>query len=38
LEPLRYNQKDELLNPYFYVLGDGAFPWRDLLSGLEVKS
>ena len=32
LELLRYNEKDALLNPYFYVLGDTAFPWRDLLS------
>ena len=36
LELLRYNEKDELLNPYFYVLGDTAFPWRDLLSGLDI--
>ena len=35
LELLRYNEKDELLNPYFYVLGDTVFPWRDLLSGLD---
>ena len=35
LELLRYNEKDELLNPYFYVLGDTAFPWRDLLSSLD---
>ena len=33
LDPLRYNQKDALLNPYFYVLGDVSFPWRDLLAG-----
>ncbi len=37
LELLRYNEKDALLNPYFYVLGDTAFPWRDLLSGLEAQ-
>ncbi|RLA42030.1 MAG: 3'(2'),5'-bisphosphate nucleotidase [Gammaproteobacteria bacterium] len=35
LELLRYNEKDALLNPYFYVLGDTAFPWRDLLLGLD---
>ncbi len=35
LELLRYNEKDELLNPYFYVLGDTGFAWRDLLSGLD---
>ncbi|OUS05501.1 3'(2'),5'-bisphosphate nucleotidase [Gammaproteobacteria bacterium 54_18_T64] len=38
LEPLRYNRKDELLNPYFYVLGDSSFPWKNLLSGIEVES
>ncbi|MEZ0121016.1 MAG: 3'(2'),5'-bisphosphate nucleotidase CysQ [Candidatus Reddybacter sp.] len=38
LELLRYNEKDELLNPYFYVLGDTSFPWRGLLLGLDVKS
>ncbi len=38
LELLRYNEKDALLNPYFYVLGDTVFPWRDLLSGLDVKN
>ena len=31
LELLRYNEEDDLLNPYFYVLGDPAFCWRDLL-------
>jgi 3'(2'), 5'-bisphosphate nucleotidase len=25
--PLRYNTKAELLNPYFYVLGDTSFDW-----------
>ncbi len=37
LELLRYNEKDELLNPYFYVLGDRVFPWQNLLSGLSVQ-
>ena len=37
LELLRYNEKDALLNPYFYVLGDSAFPWRNLLSGLDAR-
>ncbi len=31
LEPMRYNTKEDLLNPYFYVLGDRSFPWRELL-------
>jgi 3'(2'), 5'-bisphosphate nucleotidase len=31
LEPLRYNRKAGLLNPYFYVLGDKTFDWRSVL-------
>ena len=31
LEPLRYNRKAGLLNPYFYVLGDTDFDWRKVL-------
>ncbi|ACE83972.1 3'(2'),5'-bisphosphate nucleotidase CysQ [Cellvibrio japonicus] len=31
LQPLRYNQRDELLNPYFYGLADGTFAWQSLL-------
>lgn len=30
-KPLRYNQKLELLNPHFYVVGDLSIPWRDWL-------
>ena len=29
---LRYNTKDELLNPFFYVIGDRSYPWRESLS------
>lgn len=29
---LRYNTKDSLLNPFFYVIGDRAFDWRELLA------
>ncbi len=29
---LRYNTKDSLLNPFFYVIGDPAFGWRKLLT------
>ncbi|WP_295803583.1 3'(2'),5'-bisphosphate nucleotidase CysQ [uncultured Microbulbifer sp.] len=28
---LRYNQKEELLNPFFYVIGDQGFNWKSLL-------
>ncbi|MBV1932560.1 MAG: 3'(2'),5'-bisphosphate nucleotidase CysQ [Porticoccaceae bacterium] len=31
LKPMRYNTKDDLLNPHFYVLGDQAFSWDELL-------
>ncbi len=31
LMPLRYNSKDSLLNPYFYVIGDKSFAWDDIL-------
>ncbi len=31
LEPMRYNTKEELLNPFFYVVGDQAFAWSTLL-------
>jgi 3'(2'), 5'-bisphosphate nucleotidase len=30
--PLRYNTKAELLNPYFYVLGDTSFDWPASLN------
>lgn len=29
---LRYNSKDSLLNPHFYVIGDPSFAWRELLT------
>jgi 3'(2'), 5'-bisphosphate nucleotidase len=32
LSPLRYNTKADLLNPYFFVLGDQGYPWRELLA------
>ena len=31
-EPLRYN-KENLLNPYFLVLGERSVPWREALGG-----
>lgn len=33
MTPLRYNTKTEVLNPYFYVLGDPEYPWADILTG-----
>ncbi len=31
MQPLRYNTKDELLNPYFLVIGDPDFDWAQYL-------
>ncbi|WP_323846342.1 3'(2'),5'-bisphosphate nucleotidase CysQ [Microbulbifer magnicolonia] len=31
-ELLRYNRKDSLLNPFFYVIGDPSYDWRELLT------
>ena len=30
-QPLRYNQKADLLNPHFLALGDPNYPWSDIL-------
>jgi len=35
LLPLRYNSKESLLNPFFYVLGDPDYDWASLLSGVK---
>lgn len=35
LPPLMYNTSEDLLNPYFYALGDKSFPWQNLLFGTE---
>lgn len=32
-EPLRYNQQDSLLNPYFLALADPGYDWRKTLQG-----
>lgn len=32
LNVLRYNQKDSLLNPFFYVIGDTGYDWKALLA------
>ncbi len=31
LSPLRYNTKDDILNPWFYVVGDANFDWKPVL-------
>ena len=31
LSPLMYNQKDSILNPFFYVIGDDVDTWRGVL-------
>ena len=36
LNPLRYNTKDEILNPFFYVLGDAEFDWASVLKDVAV--
>ncbi len=38
LQPLRYNTKANILNPFFYVLGDTAFDWQAILSQVEISS
>ena len=35
LVPLRYNQRAEILNPYFYVMGDPAYDWASILKRIE---
>jgi len=32
LQPLSYNQKEEMLNPFFHAVGDVAFDWDKLIS------
>ena len=34
LQPIRYNNKESLLNPDFLVIADTAFDWMPFLSGL----
>lgn len=31
LSPLVYNRRQEILNPFFYVIGDSAFDWDSIL-------
>ncbi len=35
LTPLRYNQTDNLLNPFFYVIGDLSYDWHSLLKNKQ---
>lgn len=37
LAVLRYNQREEILNPFFYVLGDTAFDWTALLQQVVIN-
>jgi len=34
LSTLTYNQKEEMLNPYFHALGDSTFDWESLIRGV----
>lgn len=38
LKELRYNTKDNILNPFFYVIGDTDFDWHGVLSQVVVPS
>lgn len=31
LDTMRYNTKDNILNPFFYVIGDNGYNWKALL-------
>jgi len=34
-EPLKYNTKDSILNPHFYVFADPDFDWPNILGSLD---
>jgi 3'(2'), 5'-bisphosphate nucleotidase len=34
--PLRYNTKADILNPFFYVIGDASFPWESILQEIDI--
>ncbi len=36
LSLLRYNTKENILNPFFYVLGDTAFDWEQVLAAVTL--
>jgi 3'(2'), 5'-bisphosphate nucleotidase len=31
LDVMRYNTKEDILNPFFYVIGDADYDWKSLL-------
>ena len=37
LKALRYNTKENILNPYFYVVGDTEFDWNGVLSQVDIQ-
>jgi 3'(2'), 5'-bisphosphate nucleotidase len=37
MSPLRYNQKDSLLNPFFHAIGDQQFDWASLVHNASAK-
>jgi len=34
LQEMRYNQKEDILNPFFYVIGDTEYAWENILEHL----
>jgi len=38
LNELRYNTKENILNPFFYVIGDTGYDWNSLLSRVEIPA
>ncbi|MEM7196619.1 MAG: 3'(2'),5'-bisphosphate nucleotidase CysQ [Pseudomonadota bacterium] len=36
LNTLRYNAKEDILNPFFYVISDPSFDWKRVLSQVEI--
>ena len=36
MQDLRYNQKEDILNPFFYVIADRTFDWPGILSTVEI--
>lgn len=38
LQPLTYNSKESLLNPYFHAVGDKTFDWQALLTNAKINN
>ena len=36
LQVLRYNQREEILNPFFYVIGDPSWDWDSVLGEVAI--